>query len=73
MGSCHILVNAGPRATLEQHQRSNKLIQIVRMQGSTLSNSEMTMVSHQMGSNGFCPTALANLDNPGLTGLLEEH
>ena len=65
MGYCHILVNAGPRVTLEQHQRSIKLIQIVRMQGSSLSNSEMTLVSHHMGSNGFCPTALAILTTKG--------
>ena len=50
MGSCHILVNAGPRVTL---------------QGSSLSNSEMTLVSHHIGSNGFCPTVLAILTTKG--------
>ena len=36
MGSCHILVNAGPRVTL---------------QGSSLSNSEMTLVSHHIAKD----------------------
>ena len=58
MGSCHILVNAGPRVTL---------------QGSSLSNSEMTLVSHHYREQWFLSNCSCNLDNQGMTGLLEAY